>query len=1541
MDAGCGFRHTTPKANRSPIHLKASSRSISSRIPEIMTFDEAKNAVLALLRQQGKAKNSEMLALIGGSRELLAQVREDILFEELAEDLRGGVGLRFTGPAATPVGSSGPVRLFLSYGRRDASDLAERLERDLKQANYEVWRDTREIRPGTAWGAEIADGLRSSQIMVALMTPHSTRTTRDTSSPDAVDSVCLGEIAHALFNPPPQAIVPVMAKSCEAPLHIFHLDYVDLRCWQDSEKQYQAGLERLIDGIEAARRGEKRYRSWHHMLAPFDFAGFLHAKQDRFTGRQWLFDAIDAWRSVEQGRALLIKGDPGVGKSAVVAELVHCNPGGQVLAYHCCQWDVGDTLEPWRFVRSIAAMIAGRSEDFAALLNDPNLRDILSEESCRRDAGSAFERGVLDALQHLHAPEGGPRFLLVDALDEALAVAEGQPTIVSLLASRLDRMPPWLRIVATTRKDPRVIEELRGLKATEIEAQSEDNIADLKNFIRSELKSPVFVEAVRESGIPAEMIASQMVEKSGGNFLYVREALNAVALGNSGIERLEDLPPGIAGLYTRRFKKLFPTEASFSPLVPLLEVICAAHEPVSRSLLAAACSLDEDRSVDLLLRRITGYIARRLDGTGRLVFTIFHKSFSDWLTATELDGEPQGVSVRKGNLRLADWCLAECRRDPTKMDRYALRHTAAHLVAAERWDELIGDEAKPGPLTDLGFIQAKCEAGLIHDLVGDYNAALTGLPEFAEENGSLAKRDTAMSAYNKALRGYAIVRYEWLQAKARGKSVAEPSYPLLPLELKAETNLEIPEKAAECAARLRHFSNFVNAHIGPLVTTPHDTLPLAFNFAEDGPVVADAQRNIVSKKAPWLRRSPRPPVPTFHPQCLRTFQGHVAGVSCVSLGPGGHRALSGSWDKTLRLWNLETGECLRILKGHSKSINSVCVSPDGRKAISGSSDSTLRVWNLETGECLRTLEAHCASVNSVCVSPDGRRVLSGSADNTLRVWDLETGECLRTLEGHNSPVYSVCVSPDGHRALSGSSDNTLRLWDLDTGACLRTLEAHSASVNSVCVSPDGCRALSGSDDRTLRVWNLDTGECLRTLERHSDWVKSVGLSPDGCRAISGCENKTLRIWDLDTGKCLRTLEGHSGGINSVSVSQDGRRALSSAGGYMSSDKTLRLWDLEASECLRTLEAHSGGINSVNISLDGRRLLSGSDDKTLRLWNLETGECLRILKGHKNRVSSVNVSPDGRRALSGCWDKTLRLWDLETGECLRILEGHSDGVNSVYLNPDGNRAISGSWDNTLRVWDLKAGECLYSLKGHSESVNSVCVSPDGCHAFSGSWDKTLRVWDLKTGKCLLMLEGHTKGVNSVCVSPDGRRALSGCYDQTLRLWDLKTGKCLRTLKGHSNGVNSVCVSLDGCRAISGSSDNTLRVWDLETDESLAIYNSGSAVGSAALSTSTGNVVCGTLDGQMHFLTPVNFPNSGLAILTASNLRQARCPCCAIKFAPPPEVIAAIRQHTATLLPDHSPCLTLPDAAFNDSRLITDCPQCGKPLKFNPFFVHQFP
>ncbi|KJA17515.1 hypothetical protein HYPSUDRAFT_124978, partial [Hypholoma sublateritium FD-334 SS-4] len=301
--------------------------------------------------------------------------------------------------------------------------------------------------------------------------------------------------------------------------------------------------------------------------------------------------------------------------------------------------------------------------------------------------------------------------------------------------------------------------------------------------------------------------------------------------------------------------------------------------------------------------------------------------------------------------------------------------------------------------------------------------------------------------------------------------------------------------------------------------------------------------------------------------CIYILKGHTSNVTSVALSTDGRQIASGSSDKTVRIWDLETGKQVgEPFRGHTDYVYlqySVAFSPDGRRVVSGSGDETLRIWDLETGKQIgEPWKGHTSLVMSVAFSPDGKCVVSGSWDNTVRIWNSETGTQVgEPLQGHTFWVMSVAFSPDGKRIASGSMDDTVQVWDSETGTQVgEPLQGHTRLVFSAAFSPDGKHIASGSRDVTVRIWDSETGKQVgEPFRGHTDWVWSVGFSPDGKHIVSGSNDKTtVRLWDLETGRQVgEPFKGHTDLVWSVAFSPDGKRVVSG-----SCDHTIRIWDAE-------------------------------------------------------------------------------------------------------------------------------------------------------------------------------------------------------------------------------------------------------------------------------------------------------------------------------------------------------------------------------------------
>ena len=547
----------------------------------------------------------------------------------------------------------------------------------------------------------------------------------------------------------------------------------------------------------------------------------------------------------------------------------------------------------------------------------------------------------------------------------------------------------------------------------------------------------------------------------------------------------------------------------------------------------------------------------------------------------------------------------------------------------------------------------------------------------------------------------------------------------------------------------------------------------------------------------------------------RTHSGHSRGVNSVAFSIGGRKIASGSWDQTIRLWDIENGEEIACLEGHFGAVSSVVFSPDGKMIASGGWDQTIRLWDTKNCKEINFFESHSGGILSVCFSPDGEKIASGSSDCAIQLWDVGSGKEIASMKGHLGDVNSVCFSPDGKRIASGGSDCAIQVWDVESCRRIVSITGHSDVVGSVAFSPDGKRIASGSWDQTVRLWDVGSGEELASLKGHFGVVYSVAFSPDGKKIVSGSWDQTVRLWDTEVGQQVAYSEGHTGVVYSVAFSPDGEKIAAG-----SSNGTIRILDAESGKRIGSLEGYTHAARSVAFSPDGNTIAVGSDDNAIRLWEAENCREAAIWEGHSDVVGSVAFSPDGKRIASGSWDQTVRLWDVGSGEELASLKGHFGVVYSVAFSPDGKKIVSGSWDQTVRLWDTEVGQQVAYSEGHTGVVYSVAFSPDGEKIAAGSSNGTIRILDAESGKRIGSLEGYTHAARSVAFSPDGNTIAVGSDDNAIRLWEAENCREAAIWEGHSDVVGSVAFSPDGKRIASGSWDQTVRLWDVEGGEEVA-------------------------------------------------------------------------------------------------------------------------
>ena len=345
---------------------------------------------------------------------------------------------------------------------------------------------------------------------------------------------------------------------------------------------------------------------------------------------------------------------------------------------------------------------------------------------------------------------------------------------------------------------------------------------------------------------------------------------------------------------------------------------------------------------------------------------------------------------------------------------------------------------------------------------------------------------------------------------------------------------------------------------------------------------------------------------------IKVLQGHTRDIMCLQFDDD--ILMTGSYDHTIKIWDIESCQEIRTLTGHTSGVR--CLQFDDTKLISGSVDRSLKVWNWRTGECISTYTGHTGGV--IGLHFDSTIVASSSMDKTIKIWNFEDKSTF-FLRGHTDWVNAVKVDAASRTVFSASDDFTVRLWDLDSKTPIKSFEGHVGQVQQVLPLPQEFELEesdmhsehdSGSTTTTTSATDHPAADSYSSSPTGHNTTTTTALNAASPRdsygpnfppsrplppryMLTSALDSTIRLWDTATQRCLRTYFGHVEGVWALAA--DTLRIVSGA-----EDRMVKVWDTRSGRCERTFTGHAGPVTCVGLS--DERMATGSEDGEVRIYS---------------------------------------------------------------------------------------------------------------------------------------------------------------------------------------------------------------------------------------------------------------------------------------------------------------------------------------------------
>lgn len=546
--------------------------------------------------------------------------------------------------------------VFLSYGHDIFLPYARRLAQDLSRYVKKVWFDEQCIRSAHQWDVEIEDGITTSDTVIAMMTRHAYR---------RPSGVCLNEVVYASNSG--KEIVPVLVERISIPLLLCNIQYVDVCDIYDPEtgvfheEQYYDTLKRLLICIESpAGEVGGQLTALKKYLKPLDNQMDITEKTREFVGREWLMALYRQWLEDDTASPVyFLMGGPGTGKSSFAAHLSMVSD--HVKGIHFCKYNDKHSASLKTVIKTLAYHLAVQLEEYGNYLERIDLEKLSSAQETE-----LFSMLLMEPLRQIREP-GDTIVLVIDGLDEM--APESLELFLALLEGYYRALPTWFRLVLTARGNPAILNRLQTIRPYVIDAECAENKDDIRQYIALKFQGVLELDANQ---------IEQIVEKSEGVFQYVVAISQEIARRGQVDFSCSELPQGLSAAYYLNFSRCFPQKEDFQQVRGVLEIMCAAQEPLPRETIRRI--LRDPYGLQNTLRILADFIVSRPDAV-----MFFHKSIRDWLT-NESDNVHYFVDTCNGHAQLSRW--AADNMDLWETDAYLYEFGFYHMYAADDYGDI-------------------------------------------------------------------------------------------------------------------------------------------------------------------------------------------------------------------------------------------------------------------------------------------------------------------------------------------------------------------------------------------------------------------------------------------------------------------------------------------------------------------------------------------------------------------------------------------------------------------------------------------------------------------------------------------------------------------------------------------------------------------------------------------------------------------------------------------------------------------------------------